>query len=336
MPKKIIQKFNIEFLSILDEKGKVDSRLMPRLSNDDIKKMFEFMKLTRVFDEKALKLQREGRIGTYASSLGQEAAQIGSAYALDKEDFIFPSFREQGVFLLRQVPIHQYLAYWKGDERGMSYTKDINMFMVSIPVATQLLHAVGYAFGNKIKKEDKIVATYFGDGATSEGDFHEALNFAGVFELPIIFICQNNQYAISVPFSRQTKSATIAQKAIAYGIYGIKVDGNDVFAMYRATKEAIERAKKGIPTLIEAFTYRMSDHTTSDDAKKYRSDKEVKFWKKKDPIDRLRKYMINKRLWIKEYEQELDKKFNEAYKIFFYCFRILFHYVAPICQCYMK
>ncbi len=311
MPKKIIQKFNIEYLSILDEKGKVDSRLMPKLNNDDIKKMFELMKLTRIFDEKALKLQREGRLGTYASSLGQEAAQIGSAYALEKEDFVFPSFREQGVFLLRGMPIDQYLAYWKGDERGMSYTKNINMFTVTIPVSTQIPHAVGFAWASKIKKESRVTAVYFGDGATSKGDFHEALNFAGVFDVPIIFICQNNQYAISVPFTKQTKAATIAQKAIAYGIYGIRVDGNDIFAMYKATKEALERAKKFKPTLIEAFTYRRADHTTSDDAKHYRIEKELKQWEKKDPIDRLRKYMTIKKIWTKEYEQELDKKFNE-------------------------
>ncbi|MBI2663167.1 pyruvate dehydrogenase (acetyl-transferring) E1 component subunit alpha [Candidatus Woesearchaeota archaeon] len=311
MPKKIIQNFNIEFLSILDENGKADSKLMPKLSNNDIKLMYELMKKTRIFDEKALKLQREGRLGTYASSLGQEAAQIGSAYALDKEDFIFPSFREQGVYLLRGMPIDQYLAYWRGDERGMYSTKKVNMFTVTIPVGTHMLHAAGFGWASKIKKESRVVVTYFGDGATSEGDFHEAMNFASVFEIPLIFICQNNQYAISVPVSKQTKSATIAQKAIAYGMYGIKVDGNDVFAMYKSTKEAVERAKKGKPTLIEAFTYRRNDHTTSDDAKKYRNDKELKQWDKKDPIERLKKYMITKKLWTKEYEEELDRKFND-------------------------
>ncbi|MDP6642270.1 MAG: pyruvate dehydrogenase (acetyl-transferring) E1 component subunit alpha [Candidatus Nanoarchaeia archaeon] len=311
MPKEVIHQFNVEFLSVLDEKGKVDSKLMPKLNGENIKKMFELMKLTRILDEKALKLQREGRLGTYASCLGQEATHIGSAFALGKEDFVFPSFREQGVYLSRNIPIDQYLAYWKGDERGMKFTKDANIFTVSIPVGSHMLHAMGYSWACKIKKESRAVITYFGDGATSEGDFHEAMNFASVFEVPLVFICQNNQYAISLPVNKQTKAQTIAQKAIAYGMYGIRVDGNDVFAMYRATKEALERAKKGKPTLIEALTYRRGDHTTSDDSKKYRTDREVNQWKKKDPIDRLRNYMSSKKLWAQDYEDELDKKFNE-------------------------
>tara|TARA_Y100000310_G_scaffold343159_1_gene449540 strand:+ start:54748 stop:55806 length:1059 start_codon:yes stop_codon:yes gene_type:complete len=318
MPRKIISKFQVEYLSILDENGKVDLKLIPKLNDEDLKKLYEYMIFTRIFDQTCLKLQREGRLGTYASSLGQEAAQVGSAYALSNDDFIFPSFREQGVFVTRNYPLDLLLQFWKGDERGMNIPKEINMAPVLITVGTPPIHATGYAWSFKIKKQNNVVLSYFGDGATSEGDFHEALNFAGVFQLPVIFICQNNQYAISLSVKKQTNAETIAQKAIAYGIYGIKVDGNDIFAMYQATKEAAERAKKGQPTLIEAFTYRRSDHTTSDDAKKYRADKEVKEWEKKDPVERLKKYMITKKLWTKEYEFNVNKKYennvNEAVK----------------------
>ena len=175
--------------------------------------------------------------------------------------------------------------YWGGDERGMLIPKDQNNFPVCIPVATQTLHAVGAAMASNIKKEKTAFLTYLGDGATSEGDFHEAMNFAGVFNAPVVFICQNNQYAISVPREKQTRSKTLAQKAIAYGFQGIQVDGNDVFAVYKATKDALQKArsKKG-PTFIECFTYRIGDHTTADDSSKYRTKKELEYWQKKDRV----------------------------------------------------
>ena len=314
---KVVEKFEVKYLQVLNEKGKVDSKLMPKLSNNDIKRIYEAMILSRVFDDKAVKLQRQGRLGTFAQSKGQEASQIGSAFALRKEDWIFPSFRESGIYLLRGMPIDLLFRYWAGDERGMKLP-NINMFTISIPVGTHLSHAAGFAWGAKIKKQDIVVVTYFGDGATSEGDFHEALNFAGVFNLPIVFICQNNQYAISVPVEKQTKSSTIAQKAIAYGFDGIKVDGNDVFAVYKATKEALDKARKGKPSLIECFTYRLGDHTTSDDAKKYRSDKELKLWEAKDPIKRLEIYMKNKKIWNKDYANNVladaEETVNDAVK----------------------
>nr|MBI4157150.1 pyruvate dehydrogenase (acetyl-transferring) E1 component subunit alpha [Candidatus Woesearchaeota archaeon] len=312
MPLKIIDSFDVYHLSILDENGNIDKKLMPKISEKEIFSLYEFMLLTRIFDDKALKLQRQGRLGTYASMLGQEATIIGSSYALEKKDWMFPSFRESGAYLLRGLSPEKLFMYWGGDERGMFIPKDQNNFPVCIPVATQTLHAVGAAMASNIKNEKTAFLTYFGDGATSEGDFHEAMNFAGVFNAPVVFICQNNQFAISVPRENQTKSKTIAQKAIAYGFQGIQVDGNDVFAVYKATKDALHkaRAKKG-PTLIECFTYRIGDHTTADDSSKYRAKKELEYWQKKDPILRLRKYMQKNNLWSKNYEDKITKKFTD-------------------------
>jgi pyruvate dehydrogenase E1 component alpha subunit len=215
------------------------------------------MILSRVFDEKALNLQRQGRLGVYASMRGQEASIIGSAYALKKEDWIFPCFRENGALILRGYPMHQLFMYWGGDERGMQVPGNVNSFPVSIAVGTQTLHAVGAAYANQYLNKKVVNIVYFGDGGTSEGDFHEAMNFAGVFQVPAIFICENNQYAISVPRQKQTHSETIAQKAVAYGIEGIQVDGMDVFAVYKAAKDAVDKARNGKgPTLIECCTYR--------------------------------------------------------------------------------
>ena len=309
MPLTSLANFRVEKLQILDVNGDADKRLMPKLKNSQIKAMYEKMFLTRVFDEKALSLQRQGRLGTYAPNKGQEAAQIGSAFALNKNDFCFPAFRENGVYMSRGMPLELLFLYWIGDERGMLIPKNVNMFTVAIPVSTQILHAVGYSWGCKIKNKKQVTLTYFGDGATSKGDFHEGMNFAGVFKLPIVFICQNNQYAISVPLKQQTASKTIAQKAFAYGFNGIQVDGNDVFAVYKAVKEAVDNARKGNgPTLIECFTYRLGDHTTSDDAKKYRDEKEVQEWMAKDPLLRLERYMIKNNIANIDYFKQIENK----------------------------
>ncbi|MBS3066136.1 pyruvate dehydrogenase (acetyl-transferring) E1 component subunit alpha [Candidatus Pacearchaeota archaeon] len=308
MTRKILGRFSIEYLQILKENGNCDKTLMSPLAKKQIKEMYEYMILTRVFDDKALKLQRQGRLGTYAPTRGQEASQIGSAFAIQDEDMVFPAFRENGVFLVRRMPMELLFQFWGGDERGMNIPKNVNMFPIAITVGAQLLHAVGYSIAMKYKKKKAAAITYFGDGATSEGDFHEALNFAGVFNAPCVFICQNNQYAISVPVEEQTASETLAQKAIAYGFSGIKVDGNDVFAVYEATFEALKKARAGNgPTLIECYTYRIGDHTTSDDAKKYRKESEVKEWEKKDPILRLKKYMKRTGMFSEKYENEIKK-----------------------------
>src|SRR5204863_369792 len=283
MPKKTVQSFSVEWLQILDENGNCDEALRPSLSNDEIKKLYEWMLLARIFDEKAFKLQREGRLGTYASILGQEAAQVGSALALRPDDWMFPAFREPGASIVRGLPMRMVLQYWAGDERGSLIPEELNDFPITIPVGTQIPIAVGAAWAAKLKGDKIAVMAYMGDGATSKGDFHEGLNFAGVFAVPVVFVCQNNQWAISVPLKRQTAAKTLAQKAIAYGFSGIQVDGNDPFAVYKATHEALDQARDGQgPTLIECVTYRLGDHTTADDASRYRSRDEVEQWRKKD------------------------------------------------------
>src|SRR3989344_3917027 len=283
MPKKVLKEFKVEYLQILDEGGNCDEQLMPKLSGEEIKKLYEMLILIRVFDQKAFNMQRQGRLGTYIQFKGQEASQVGSAYALQDNDFIFPMYRNSGLLIARKHPIVQVLQYWGGDERGLKSPDNVNNFPISIPVGTQMIHATGAAWAAKLKGTQQVAATCFGDGATSKGDFHEAMNFAGVYGLPVVFICENNQFAISVPRNKQTHSETIAQKAIAYGIEGIQVDGMDIFAVYKATKDAVDKARAGKgPTLIEMFTYRLCDHSTSDDASRYRSKEEFEAWMKKD------------------------------------------------------
>lgn len=296
-------------LQILNETGViVNKSLEPELSSADLKKIYEYMVLTRLVDEKALALQRSGRMGTFAQVLGQEA-QVAAASAMKKEDWFFPSFRETGILVARGSPLESFYLLFMGSEEGNRTPKEINNFPVSVPVGSQTLHAVGTAWAMKIKKEKSCTVVCFGDGGTSEGDFHEAMNFAGVFKTPTVFICQNNQYAISVPRAQQTAAKTIAQKAGAYGFQGVQIDGNDPLAWYVAVKEALENARQGNgPTLIEAFTYRLGAHTTADDPTVYRSDAEVKAWEKKDPIKRFQKYLETKKLWSKSYEQQVIKK----------------------------
>lgn len=292
MPVTNLMSFTIPRVEVMDPAGVVDSALMPALTPEQITELYVTMVTTRKLDDRMLKLQRQGRIGTFARVLGQEAAHIGATYALKKEDWLVPAFRETGSFLLRGIPPEKLLQYWAGDERGHDFPAGSRVLPVSVPVGTHMLHAVGIGWAMKHDGERAVVLTVFGDGATSEGDFHEAMNFAAVFQVPVVFLCQNNQWAISVPYKRQTAAATIAQKAVAYGMPGVQVDGNDVFAVYRVAKEAVERARNGEgPTLIEAHTYRMSDHTTSDDARRYRTPEEVAFWQERDPVERLARYM---------------------------------------------
>jgi pyruvate dehydrogenase E1 component alpha subunit len=298
-----------EMLQILDEDGHANTSLEPDLSPEELKKMYELMVTTRVADEKSFKLQRQGRMGTFAPSLGHEACQVGSSFALSNLDWFFPYFRDLGSYLTLGLPLSFYFLYWMGSEKGMDIPSHLNIFALAIPVASQLHHAVGAGMAATIKDKKLAVLSTFGDGATSEGDFHEALNWAGVYKTPNVFLCYNNQYAISTPRKKQTASRTLAQKAIAYGFSGVLVDGNDILAMYAATREALQKAREGAgPTLIEAYTYRMSSHTTSDDPSKYRSDEEVQEWKKKDPIDRFRVYLRDKGVWGQPFEEELRQK----------------------------
>ena len=309
MPIKTIYTGKVERLEILDEHGKVDTKLMPKLSAKEMKEMYVLMVQGRTFDNKAFALQRQGRLGTYGQILGQEATEIGTGLSLKQNDWMIPSFRNVGCSFVAGMAMRKILEYWGGSEWG-NKVEGKNILPMAVPIGTQPLHAVGIAWAMKLRKEKDAVLTHFGDGATSEGDFHEAMNFAGVFQVPCVFICTNNQWAISVPRNRQTHAETYAQKAIAYGMEGIQVDGNDVFAVYKATTEALAKARAGKgPTLIEAFTYRMGHHTTSDDATRYRSEKEHESWKKKDPIMRLEKYLIAEKIMSKS---DVEKIAEEA------------------------
>ena len=306
MPKKVLKDFKVEYLQVLDENGNCDESLMPKLSNEEIKKMYEMIVLIRVFDQKAFNMQRQGRLGTYIQFKGQEACQAGSAAVLNDDDWIFPMYRNSALLIARKHPIVQVLQYWNGDERGLKAPDAVNNFPIAIPVGTHIIHATGAAWAAKLKGTKQVAISYFGEGATSKGDFHEAMNFAGVYGAPCIFLCENNQFAISVPRSKQTHAETIAQKAIAYGFEGIQIDGMDIFAVYKATKDAVDKARAGKgPTLIEAFTYRMCDHSTSDDASRYRSKEEVESWAKKDPIERLERYMRKKGLLDDAYKAKV-------------------------------
>jgi 2-oxoisovalerate dehydrogenase E1 component len=266
--------------------------------------MYKSMVLARELDRRMLALQRQGRIGTYAMLEGHEALQIGSAMALRPDDFVFPSYREHGVQVAHGLPLEVLLAYWKGLPNSGWDMEKYKSAIVTVPIATQLPHAVGYSYYRRLQGDDTVAAVYFGDGATSEVDFHSGMNFAGVWKTPTVFICANNLYAISVPYHLQTASETIAQKAHAYGFEGIRVDGMDPVAVYLATKRAVEKARRGDgPTLIEALTYRYGPHATADDPTLYRSDDEVAEWRKKDPIDRLRRFL--------EKRGELDERAAE-------------------------
>ncbi|WP_090386011.1 pyruvate dehydrogenase (acetyl-transferring) E1 component subunit alpha [Natronobacterium texcoconense] len=286
-------------VQILDDDGRVrDDAEVPDLSEEKFLEMYEQMRLARHFDERAVSLQRQGRMGTYPPLSGQEGAQVGSAHALDAEDWVFPSYREHGVGLVRGLSLKRTLLYWMGHERGNQIPEDANIFTVAVPIATQIPHATGAAWASKLKDEEKAFICYFGDGATSEGDFHEGLNFAGVFDTPNVFFCNNNQWAISVPRERQTASSTLAQKATAYGFEGVQVDGMDPLAVYQVTRDAVEKAKNPDddelrPTLIEAVQYRFGAHTTADDPSVYRDDDEVERWKQKDPIPRMETFLRN-------------------------------------------
>lgn len=301
-----------ERFQILDKEGSVlpeSEVFLPHLGKDLLIEMYRNMVISRMADTKGFNLQRSGRMTTFAQVTGQEAAQVGACSAMEKEDWMFPAFREISAYYARKTPLYLFYLYNMGHEMGQQFPKELNNFSHSVPVASHLLHAVGVAWAAKMKKDTIATVVFFGDGATSEGDFHEAMNFAGVFKTPTVFVCQNNQYAISVSRENQTAAKTIAQKAIAYGFRGIQVDGNDVLAMYAATKEALDNAKKGGgPTLIEAFTYRLADHTTSDDAKQYRKQEEVEQWKPLDPIPRFKKYLEKEGLWTEQDEQNLLKE----------------------------
>jgi pyruvate dehydrogenase E1 component alpha subunit len=318
MPRTILEpQFAIEHLSILDSDGNLDTTLEPELAADDLRRLYRAMLLGRRLDERMLRLQRQGRIGTFAPIKGQEASQIGSVFTLRTTDWMVPSFRETAAMLWRGWPIEKILLLFAGYLEGSQPAPDQRDLPVTIPVATQLPHAVGLAYAAQYRGDDAVVMAYCGDGATSEGDFHEALNFAGVWHVPIVFVVQNNQWAISVPLKKQTHSRTLAQKALAYGFPGIQVDGNDVLAVYAASRGAVDRARAGGgPTLVECVTYSLGVHTTADDPTKYRSEEEVKAWERKDPLTRFSAYLEKKNVLESGLEQQVDEEIARAVQAF--------------------
>lgn len=309
MPRKQIHNFPVEHLQILAEDGRADPKLDPQLPEDQLVRLYRAMLLARGVDQRMLKLQRQGRIGTFGPSTGQEAAHIGPAFAMEPQDWFVGAFRELGARLLRGEPLANALWFHNGFEEGNVIDDNRgNLLPISIIVGAQTLHAVGIGFALRYRGlADAAVVTFLGDGGTSQGDFYEAMNFAGVWKAPVVFVCQNNQWAISVPRSKQTAAPTLAQKAIAAGIAGIQVDGNDVLATYVAAKEALARARAGEgPTLIEALTYRLMMHTTADDPRKYRPEVEEQEAWKRDPLPRLRKYLEQRGIWNEERQVALE------------------------------
>ncbi|MGD9333062.1 MAG: pyruvate dehydrogenase (acetyl-transferring) E1 component subunit alpha [Desulfobacterales bacterium] len=295
--KKISISETLETLSILNAKGVVDPKLEPAISDHLLLDLYRAMVLGRRFDERLLALQRQGRIGTFPPISGQEAAQLGAVAVLEEDDWMVPSFRETIAEVWRGRSLESVIIGNNGFSEAATVDPPGTTLPVSVPVGSQMLHAVGIAWAFRYRREEKVVLTFFGDGATSEGDFHEAMNFAAVYQVPLVFVCQNNQWAISIPRKNQTRAATIAQKAVAYGMPGIQVDGNDVLAVYSAVREAADRARSGQgPTLVECVTYRLMMHTTADDPRRYRTDEELERWKEMDPLVRFEIYLKRKKL----------------------------------------
>ncbi len=308
-----------EPVSILLPDGKVQNgQKVPSIDPGGLLRLYRVMVLNRRVDERMIKLQRQGRIGFYVGSMGEEATIVGAAFALEPEDWIIPCYRELGAALLRGFSLFELCCQLFGNEQDTIKGRqmpnhygspELRFGSISSPVGNQIPHATGLGLAARLKGTGDVALAFFGDGATSTGDFHAALNFAGVFKAQTIFMCRNNQWAISVPSQAQTASESLAIKAQAYGISGVRVDGNDVFAVYSATKEAADKARRGEgPTLIEAVTYRLGGHTTSDDPRLYRDDEEVESWKSKDPLLRFRSYLMDVGHLTEETETKLEKE----------------------------
>ncbi|EGL83317.1 pyruvate dehydrogenase (acetyl-transferring) E1 component, alpha subunit [Caldalkalibacillus thermarum TA2.A1] len=299
-------------VQVLNEDGRVVGEQPQNLSDAQLKDLYRRMQWARLFDQRAMRLQRQGRIGTYAPLEGQEAAQVGSSYVLEKGDWLFPTYRDLAACFNFGLSYTSALLYTMGHWQGGRPEEGYNLFPISIMIATQLPQAVGAAWASKLKQDGRVALVYFGDGATSKGDFHEALNLASVLKAPVVFFCQNNQWAISVPLHKQTGHPVIADKAQGYGLPGVRVDGNDVLAVWKVTKEAVERARRGEgPTLIEALTYRLGPHTTADDPTRYRPAEELERWKEqRDPLRRFRLYLEREGLWSVQEEEQSAAEFK--------------------------
>ncbi len=303
-----VSTFQIDYTQFLDPDGGVLQPL-PEAMRDPLAliPLYRAMVLTRMFDTKAVALQRTGQLGTFASSLGQEAIGVGLASAMRPEDVLLPSYRDHAAQFLRGVTMVDVLLYWSGDERGSNFAAARHDFANCVPISSQVCHAAGVAYAFKLRHEARVAVCVLGDGGTSKGDFYEAMNLAGVWKIPLVLVINNNQWAISLPRSAQSAAQTLAQKAVAVGIPGCQVDGNDIIAMRQVTQEAIDRARAGGgPSLIEAISYRLSDHTTADDANRYRDTEEVKRQWAFEPISRLRQYLLRMQAWSKEQEEQLS------------------------------
>jgi len=306
---------DIQTLSILAPDGSVVNQdAMPDLSDEQLRELMRRMVFTRVWDQRAISLNRQGRLGFYAPVAGQEASMIGSQFALQKEDFILPSYRDIPQIVWHGLPLYQAFLYSRGHQHGGQIPEDVHVLMPQIIIGAQIIQATGVALGFKMRDKKNIAITYIGDGGTSQGDFYEGLNYAGAFRAPAVFVVQNNRYAISVPIEKQTAASTLAQKAVAAGIAGVQVDGMDVLAVYKAVSDAAERARNGEgPALIESLTYRFGPHTLAgDDPTRYRTNEEASEWEQKDPLIRFRKFLENKGLWTEEDENRVVEEAKQA------------------------
>lgn len=321
MPKTSIQIDAIPSLSILGPDGKADKALLPDIPKDRLLAIYKTMVRSRRLEETMSRRQRQGQMGTFAPAMGQEAAQVGAMAALEDRDWLVPSFRELPAALWRGATAKSVFLYAMGFEEGSEVPEGARVLPVSIPVGSQACHAAGLAWASKATGDGAVAISFFGDGATSEGAVHEAMTFAGVMRLPVIFLCQNNHWAISTPREKQTAAKSIAQKAVAYGIAGVQVDGNDVFAVYKAVSEAAARARSdGGATLVEAVTWRQSFHTTADNPRVYRTEDQEREWAPRDPIQRFRTWLASEGLWdgaretafVAEVQAEIDRDFEAA------------------------
>ncbi|QKS71577.1 pyruvate dehydrogenase (acetyl-transferring) E1 component subunit alpha [Paenalkalicoccus suaedae] len=306
-----------EMFQILDEKGKVVNKdAMPELSDEQLKEMMTRMVYTRIWDQRAISLNRQGRLGFYAPVAGQEASMIGTQYALEKQDWILPGYRDIPQIHFHGLPLHQAFLWSRGHFQGGQVPEGVRIMLPQIIIGAQITQTAGVAMGLKRNKEDAVAITYTGDGGASQGDFYEGMNFAGAYNVPAIFVVQNNRFAISVPVEKQSAAKTIAQKAVAAGIHGQQVDGMDILAVYAATKDARERGLAGNgPTLIEALTYRYGPHTMAgDDPTRYRTSELDDEWEKKDPLVRFRKFLEGKKLWSEEEEEKIVEQAKEDIK----------------------
>jgi pyruvate dehydrogenase E1 component subunit alpha len=313
-------------IRVLSDDGTLDPRNDPRLSESEVIEIYRWMVTTRQLDERLVALQRQGRIGFHVGSLGEEAAIIGSAFAMRKSDWLFPCYREFGAALMRGLELQKFMDNMFGNANDTVQgrqmpnhitSRETGFTSVSSPVGTQITQAVGFSWGAKIDGKDVASLVYFGDGATSSTDFHSGMNFAGVFKVPVVFLCRNNGWAISVPAERQTATRTFAEKAAAYGIPGVRVDGNDIFAVVSVVREAVRRGEQGLgPTLVEAVTYRMGGHSTNDDPNRYRATDDLKPWAERDPLALTRQYLERRKVWDDRAEHaliaEIDRNFRAA------------------------